>query len=114
MRVVRFDRDGADRITEYDSSGASSIDVAEGKGEAHAYLVYFEAGGEIGPHEAGFGQLFLAVSGGGWVAGDDGERIPLAQGEAAFIRRGEIHAKGSETGMTAFMVQVRDLALLTE
>jgi len=43
---------------------------------------------------------------------DDGERIPLAQGEAAIIRRGEIHSKGSETGRTAFMVQVHDLTPL--
>ncbi len=46
------------------------------------------------------------------MSGDDGERIPLAQGEAAIIRRGEIHSKGSETGRTAFMVQVHDLTPL--
>jgi hypothetical protein len=30
----------------------------------------------------------------------------------ALIQRGEIHSKGSETGLTAVMIQVRDLALL--
>jgi hypothetical protein len=34
----------------------------------------------------------------------------LSEGEAAFISRGEVHSKGSEGGMTALMVQVRDLA----
>jgi quercetin dioxygenase-like cupin family protein len=90
---------------------ASSIEIAEGEGDVHAYVVYFEPGGEIGPHEAGFGQLFFALFGSGWVAGDNGERVPLAEGEAAFIRRGEIHSKGSEAGLTALMIQVRDLAL---
>ena len=66
----------------------------------------------IGPHEAGFGQLFLAVSGDGWVAGEDGVRQPLREGESAFIARGEIHSKGSDTGLTALMVQVRDFNLL--
>jgi hypothetical protein len=37
----------------------------------------------------------------------DGQLI--AQGEAAFIRRGETHSKGSETGLTALIVEVRDL-----
>lgn len=37
----------------------------------------------------------------------------MAEGEAAFIHRGEVHSKGSETGMTALMIQVRDLAVLT-
>jgi quercetin dioxygenase-like cupin family protein len=101
----------AERIGAYRSRAASSLSVAEGAGEAYAYVVYLEPGGEIGSHEAGFGQLFFAVRGSGWVAGADGERVPLAEGEAAFFRRGEVHAKGSETGMTAFMVQVRDLTL---
>jgi quercetin dioxygenase-like cupin family protein len=77
---------------------ASSIKLAEGEGEAHAYVVYFELGGEIGPHEAGYGQLFVAVAGEGWVAGGDGVRLRLAQGEAAFITRGEALWQTCEQG----------------
>jgi quercetin dioxygenase-like cupin family protein len=110
MDILRFDAAAAERITRFRSQRAASLEVAEGAGEAHAYVIYFEPGGEIGPHEAGFGQIFLAVAGSGWVAGGDGARVQLAEGDAAFIRRGEVHSKGSETGMTAFMVQVRDLA----
>jgi quercetin dioxygenase-like cupin family protein len=91
---------------------ASSVKLAEGIGEAHAYAIFVEAGGEIGPHEAGFGQIFFAASGNGWVAGDDGVRVPLSEGEAAFIHRGETHSKGSETGLTALMIQVSDLTPL--
>jgi quercetin dioxygenase-like cupin family protein len=109
VEVLRFDRQRAVSITNYASRLASSIEFAEGVGEAHACLIYIEPGGEIGPHEAGFGQIFLAVSGSGWVAGNDGVRIALPEGQAALIRRGDIHAKGSETGMTALMVQVREL-----
>jgi quercetin dioxygenase-like cupin family protein len=111
IEILRFDASRAERIGRrpYEVKLVSSLEVAEGAGEAHAYVLYFEPGGEIGAHEAGFGQLFFALSGNGWVAGGDGERVPLAEGQAAFIRRGEIHAKGSETGLTALMVQVRDL-----
>jgi quercetin dioxygenase-like cupin family protein len=105
MDVLRFDvADDAVPITDYESSLASSIEFAEGVGEAHAYITFFELGGAIGPHEAGFGQILFAVSGSGWVTGSDGVRVPLAEGHAAFIRRGEIHAKGSETGMKALIV----------
>ena len=93
----------------YDVRATASLELVEGDGEAHAYLLYFEAGGHIGPHEAGFGQLFVALSGNGWVAGDDGLRTPLVEGQAALIRRGETHSKGSDTGLTALMIQVRDL-----
>jgi quercetin dioxygenase-like cupin family protein len=114
MKILRFDPSLAEPIGRrpYRVQRTSSIELAEGQGEAHAYVLYFEPGGEIGPHEAGFGQLFLAVSGSGWVAGADGVHLPLAEGEAAFIRRGEVHSKGSEAGLTALMLQVRELATL--
>jgi quercetin dioxygenase-like cupin family protein len=111
MEVLRCDASLAERIgpRPYEVTLTSSIALAEGQGEAHAYVLYFGAGGEIGPHEAGFGQLLFAVSGDGWVAGADGERVSLPEGHVAFIRRGEVHAKGSDTGLTALMIQVRDL-----
>jgi quercetin dioxygenase-like cupin family protein len=114
VRIVRPTEKAAEPIgaRPYPARKASSLELAEGEGEVHAYVLYFEAGGEIGPHKAGHGQLFLALSGEGWVSGGDGVRQKLANGEAAFIRRGEIHAKGSETGLTALMVQVHDLTPL--
>ena len=114
MRILHFDPSAAEPIgaRPYEVERAASTEVADGSGEAHAYVIYFEPGGIIGPHEAGFGQIFFAVVGDGWAAGADGERVPLAEGEAAFIHRGEVHSKGSETGMTALMIQIRDLEIL--
>src|SRR5262245_27199101 len=114
MRIVRLDPDSTEVIGDrpFDVRGASALELAHGAGEAHAYLLSFAPGGEIGPHEAGFGQLLVALSGSGWVAGADGARRGLGEGEAAFIERGETHAKGSETGLTALMIQVRDLTAL--
>lgn len=111
MEILQFDSSLAEQIgwRPYEVRLASSIKLAKGAGEAHAYVLYFEPGGEIGPHEAGFGQIFLPIIGSGWVAGEDGERVVLVGGQAALFRRGETHSKGSETGMTAVMVQVRDL-----
>jgi quercetin dioxygenase-like cupin family protein len=98
----------------YEVERVSSIELAEGNGEAHAYVLHFEPGGVIGQHEAGFGQLFFALAGTGWVAGEDGVRRPLAEGEAAFISRGEAHSKGSDSGFTALMIQVRNLEVLLD
>jgi quercetin dioxygenase-like cupin family protein len=112
VQILRFSASVAEPIGErpYDVKLASSIELAKGGGDAHAYVVYFEPGGIIGPHEAGFGQILFAVAGSGWVAGADGLRVALAEGEAALVSRGEVHSKGSESGMTALMIQVRDLA----
>jgi quercetin dioxygenase-like cupin family protein len=114
LRILRFEPSQAETIgpRPYDVKLTSSIALAKDGGEAQAYVLYFEPGGEIGPHEAGFGQLFVALSGDGWVAGADGTRMSLSEGEAAHVSRGEIHSKGSETGLTALMVQVGNLVAL--
>ena len=112
MEILRFSASVAERIGRrpYAVTLASSIEVAEGEGEAHAYVIYFEPGGVIGPHEAGFGQIFLAVAGGGWVAGGDDQRIALAEG--GLFQPGRSALEGQRERMTAFMVHVRDLTSL--
>lgn len=97
-------------ILTQEAHDASAARLVHGAGEAHAYLLHFDAGGAIGRHEAGFGQLFVVVEGSGWVSGQDDVRTDVSAGDVALFHRGEFHGKGSETGMTAVMVQVRDLA----
>jgi len=86
------------------------VRLVHGVGEAHAYLLHFDAGGAIGRHEAGYGQLFVVVQGRGWVSGQDDVRTEVSTGDVVLFQRGEHHDKGSDTGMTAVMVQVRDLS----
>jgi quercetin dioxygenase-like cupin family protein len=114
MRILSEPPRRLDTITSYDSRGASARRVADGSGEAHAYVVRFEPGGVIGRHEAGFAQLFIVLEGGGWVAGDDDRRVAIAAGDIVMFDRGEHHAKGSESGMLVVMVQVRDMRAVTE
>ena len=109
MQVVDFGPEQAEGIGEFGSRGARAVALGDGVGRAHVYAVHVEPGGQIGAHPAGFGQLFLVVTGSGWVAGADGRRVPLAAGQGAYIGRGEIHAKGSDSGMVAIMVQVDEL-----
>jgi quercetin dioxygenase-like cupin family protein len=109
MQLLDFTPGRATPIAVYESHGAYALPLADGRGEGHVYCIRIEPGGAIGPHEASFGQLFLVVAGSGWVSGGDGVRRPLGVGRGAFISRGEVHAKGSDTGLTAIMVQVTDL-----
>jgi hypothetical protein len=110
MRVVEFGREHARPIGQYDSVLATSVPLASGSGEAHFYFLWIAAGGSIGRHRAGFEQLFLAVEGAGWVEGGDGRRVGIAAGQGAVFEKGEMHAKGSGTGLGAVMVQVERLA----
>jgi hypothetical protein len=109
MRVIEFNLGRANPIELYESAGAAGVTLGDGAGETHVHWLHFEAGGAIGEHRAGFGQLFLVVSGEGWATGGDGVRRSLAAGQGAFFERGEKHSKGTDTGMTVIMVQTHDL-----
>ena len=111
MRIVDIGAESAPPVTEFESRATRARHVADGSGESHVYVVHFDAGGVIGPHPAGFGQLFVALSGSGWVAGADGQRHSLKVGQAAVIDRGEIHSKGSDVGLEAVMIQIADLSV---
>ncbi|MGH1488705.1 MAG: cupin domain-containing protein [Acidimicrobiales bacterium] len=108
LKLIRFDASQAIPIDGFDSVGSSAVHLGSGSGESHSYAVHIGPGGEIGFHEAGFGQLFIVSEGEGWVATPD-ERTEVARGEAVLIERGTIHAKGSANGLLAIMVQIGDM-----
>lgn len=112
IRLVDFTPQRAQAIEQFAASGASTVDLAHGAGESHAYAIHFVPGGAIGPHPAGFDQLFLVVQGSGWVAGADGVRISVDANCGAFVPRGEVHSKGSQTGMLALMFQASTFSLV--
>jgi hypothetical protein len=62
-------------------------------------------GGRVGYHQATVPQLFLVVAGAGWVRGAAPERTPIQPYTAAFWTGGEWHGAGSETGLTAIVIE---------
>lgn len=106
MKLIDLSMDRAQPVTRFSSVGTRSVAVGHGHGEAHVYTLYFDPGGAIGPHPTGFAQLFLPIAGRGWIAGADGIRHEIGEGLGAYLDKGELHAKGSDTGMTAVMIQV--------
>ncbi len=109
IKIIDTSVDRAVVIDRFASRGARSVPIGHGSGECHVYALHFEPGGEIGPHEAGFDQLFVVAEGEGWGAGPDGVREALSTGDTMVFRRGEVHSKGSETGMRAIMIQISAL-----
>ena len=68
-------------------------------------VIEIAPGGVVGRHPAVVAQLFVVVRGSGWVSGGDGEREPIMVGEAVLWEQGEEHESGSDSGMTAFVVE---------
>lgn len=66
MQTYSFGRDVATLIDMHASVGAAQVKLGRSTGEAHLDVVYLEAGGELGQHEAPTPQFFIVIDGSGW------------------------------------------------
>lgn len=57
--VVRFDQEAAEPVHDHDAVSTWSVPLGSGSGPSHVYVLHIHPGGSIGPHETGFGQLFI-------------------------------------------------------
>jgi hypothetical protein len=105
MRLFRFDPAVAHPITQYDSHGVSIGRGARYSGDVQIGFFHIQAGGVVGYHPASAPQLFMVVTGEGWVRGEDEARMPIRPGQAAFWVAGEHHESGSDTGMAAVVIE---------
>jgi quercetin dioxygenase-like cupin family protein len=110
MKIYRFDPTVGRQITHFNSNFimARIIRVAgrdAGDGAIQIGCMHIPAGGRVGYHQATVPQLFLVVAGEGWVRGNAETRRPVHAFEAAFWQGGEWHESGSETGMTAVVIE---------
>jgi hypothetical protein len=104
VEIFQFDR-GEKAIERYGSAGLHATRVAVGHGEVQVTCLALAPGGVIGTHPATGAQLFLVITGAGWVAGPDGQRVPVSAGWGARWEDGEEHTSGSEAGLLALAVE---------
>ncbi len=114
MRLFRFDVDAGRAVQQFGSVGLTITPVARMAEGGQAVAMWIEPGGSVGAHDAVGPQLFLVVSGAGWVEGADGVRAPIRVGQVAYWEDGERHAAGSPGGMSALVIEgpALDLTML--
>jgi len=110
VEIFQFDR-RKKNIQLHGSKGLAATRIAAGEGKIGLTCLALEPGGVIGTHPATGSQLFLVVSGEGWVAGPDGRHIEIRTGWAVRWDAGEEHTGGTETGFTALAVEGAPLDL---
>jgi len=105
MKIFRFGSEVGKGIDHYGSSGFVVSRVVHLSDEAVVNCAYLDAKGVIGYHQATVPQLFLVVRGDGWVRGESAGKTPVKAGQAAHWEKGEWHESGTETGMTAIIIE---------
>ena len=110
MKIFRFDPEVGKGIDHYGSLGFIISKVAHLNAGAIINCAYLASGGVIGYHQAAVSQLFLVVQGEGWVGGESPERYSIKMGQAVFWEKGEWHESGTETGMTAIIIEGENIS----
>jgi hypothetical protein len=110
MEIFRFDRDERP-ISAHGSIGLHATRIASGDGGVVLTCLAVGPGGTIGTHPTTGDQLFLVITGSGWVAGADGIRHPVEAGQGARWAAGEFHTSGATTSLTALAVEGSSLRL---
>jgi quercetin dioxygenase-like cupin family protein len=111
MKLYRFDSAAGMAVDAHASSFVlSRLARSDGTG-LRADCFHLEPGGEVGRHRATAGQLFCVVTGDGWVAGEDSERMAIGAQQAAWWDAGELHDAVARTGMTVIVLEGDGLAV---
>lgn len=115
MKLYRIDAGVGEAIDLFGSSGfviSKIVRLFEG---AVVHCAHLAPQGVIGFHQTTTDQLFLVVQGGGWVRGAEPGRTAIAAGQAAYWIKDEWHESGTDSGMTAILIEGAnfDLSRLT-
>ena len=104
LKTFRFDP-GLGRQVETYGSNFEISGLALPKQDLQISCMRLGAGGLVGSHPATLPQLFIVVEGEGWVESQDQERVAISAGGAAFWNTGEIHSAGTDSNLTAIVVE---------
>lgn len=105
MKLFRFDQRVGRKVDRFESVHATISRIVRTPDSVHIGCMHLDAGGVVGYHPAVVAQLFLVVSGDGWVRGENDERVPISAGQAAFWIAGEGHESGTQSGMVALVIE---------
>jgi hypothetical protein len=104
VKIYSFARNDGHHVDKFGSSFVLSP-LTDPTGSARVACFHLGPGESVGEHEAVVGQLFCVVDGHGWVSGDDGVQAAIAVQQGAYWGVGERHAAGTDSGMTAIVLE---------
>jgi len=111
MKKYNFTQELANQINNYQSIDAFYTKIMKTVEPANIGFIYIEPGGVVGMHEAPVPQLFIVIQGEGWICGEDKEKVIIKTGDGVLWQTGEAHESGSETGLTALVIQSEHINL---
>lgn len=115
VETVRLDAFGSHGVTINHpidpASDQTAPAILRSSGAAHVVTALLEPGGKIGRHPATRPQLLMVISGSLQIAGDNGQILELAAGQAVLFEPGEQHESVARTTATLVIMEFDSSAL---
>lgn len=108
MEIYKFSKETGKDITQYHSNFIMTC-ILKTEGISTVGCMHLDQEGVIGYHQATVDQLFLVVSGEGFVRSEDTDFISVEAGDAVFWAKGEWHETKSDKGLTAIVIESNEL-----
>jgi len=105
MKLYSFNPKVDQEIDRFGSVKAMIAKAVALEPEAGVNVAYIRPKERIGYYEEVAPQLFLLVEGQGWIRNEFDEIFPIQEGQAVYWEQNEWHELGSETGMTAVIIE---------
>ena len=105
MKVFRFDLKASKVDERFGSVKAIITEVLNLDGKAAVNAVYIRPNESLSHRQAATQQLFLLVEGQGWIESESDKKHAIQAGQAVFWENNEGHETGTETGMTAVIIE---------
>ncbi|MHB1954264.1 cupin domain-containing protein [Alicyclobacillus sp. ALC3] len=105
MKIFRFDTEVGHQLTAFGSHDVVLSRILRTTDRVQIGCIRVQPDGVIALHKAVGPQLMLVVQGEGWVRGREDSRTPVHAGQAVYWKDGEWHETGSESGLTAIVVE---------
>lgn len=111
MRVYNFAKEAGKSIDAFGSRQLLMSRILTAADSPHVGCMHLGENGLVGWHQAPIPQLFLVVSGEGWVRAGEEADISISAGSAVYCDKGEWHETRTETGLTAIVIEAENMSL---
>ena len=109
MRVYNFSKEVGKSIDAFGSQQLFMSRILSEADSPHIGCMHLDVKGKVGWHQAPIPQLFIVVSGEGWVRAGEEAEIPVSAGSAVYWSKDEWHETRTETGLTAMVIEAESM-----
>lgn len=112
MQIYNFSKEVGKSIEAFGSQQLFISRILSAAVSPHVGCMHLGVKGFVGWHQTPIPQLFLVISGEGWVRAGGDVEVPITAGYAAYWDKDEWHETRTDTGLTAMVIEAESMSIV--